>query len=64
MDPIRVPPRNVRITVLCVEASVVILWITSHMYRRDFGSIPVDGSSRKITGGLPMVAMATLSLRR
>jgi len=32
---------------------------TCHMKRRASGSIPADGSSSKIIGGLPRVAIAT-----
>mmetsp|Transcript_4259 Transcript_4259/g.9406 ORF Transcript_4259/g.9406 Transcript_4259/m.9406 type:complete len:218 (+) Transcript_4259:504-1157(+) len=42
---------------------LAMLWITSHMYRRAYGSIPADGSSRKMIGGSPIVAMATLNFR-
>ena len=37
--------------------------MTSHMYLLAAGSIPALGSSRKITGGSPIIAMATQSLR-
>ena len=33
--------------------------MTFHMYLLAAGSIPLDGSSRKITGGLPIKAIAT-----
>mmetsp|Transcript_9793 Transcript_9793/g.30808 ORF Transcript_9793/g.30808 Transcript_9793/m.30808 type:complete len:226 (+) Transcript_9793:620-1297(+) len=36
---------------------------TRHMNRRAIGSIPVDASSMKSSGGLPSMAMATDSLR-
>ena len=42
---------------------VAILDITLHMNLRALGSIPVDGSSRKIIFGLPIIAMATDSFR-
>jgi hypothetical protein len=32
---------------------------TDHMKRRASGSIPADGSSRRMIGGLPSVAIAT-----
>lgn len=35
----------------------------SQSRRRATGSMPVDGSSRKMTAGSPMRAMAVLSLR-
>ena len=37
--------------------------MTSHMNRLLTGSIPVDGSSMKMMGGLPIMAMPTESLR-
>ena len=42
------------------------LWVdiramTFHMNLQACGSIPADGSSRKITGGLPIMQIATLS---
>ena len=40
---------------------VAMLLMTSHMKRRFTGSIPVLGSSKKMIGGLPIMAMATLS---
>jgi len=39
--------------------SVEILEITFHMNLLASGSIPVEGSSKNITGGLPKVAIAT-----
>jgi hypothetical protein len=40
------------------------IFITVSQRRRlALGSMPVDGSSRKITEGFPIVAMAVLSLR-
>jgi hypothetical protein len=52
---------DVRITALCI--SLAIYPITSHMNRLASGSIPADGSSSKIMGGLPKMAMATQTLR-
>ena len=43
--------------------NVDIREITVHINRRAPGSIPVDGSSRNIIGGLPIRANATESLR-
>lgn len=40
-----------------------ILAITCHMNLLASGSMPADGSSSKIIGGLPIVAIATESLR-
>jgi hypothetical protein len=40
---------------------VAILDITFHINLRALGSIPVDGSSRKIILGLPIMAIATES---
>ena len=37
--------------------------ITSHMNRRASGSMPLDGSSRRITGGFPIIAIPTDNLR-
>jgi hypothetical protein len=42
---------------------VAIFDITFHMNLRALGSIPVDGSSRKMIFGLPIIAMATDSFR-
>ena len=42
---------------------VDILEITVHMNLLAIGSIPVEGSSRKTIGGLPINAIATDSLR-
>ena len=39
--------------------SVEILEITSHMNLRAWGSIPVDGSSKKTIGGFPIIAIDT-----
>lgn len=36
---------------------------TCHMKRRASGSIPADGSSRRMIGGFPMIAIATESFR-
>ncbi len=41
----------------------IALLITSHMKRRDAGSIPVLGSSRYTTFGFAISATVTLSLR-
>lgn len=41
--------------------SVAILDITLHMNLRALGSIPVEGSSRKMIFGLPIIAIATES---
>lgn len=40
-----------------------ILEMIFHMNRLALGSMPVEGSSRKIMLGLPIMAMATDSLR-
>lgn len=48
----------VKITVDCF-LSVVILEITFHINLRALGSMPVDGSSRKIMLGFPIIAIAT-----
>lgn len=48
----------VRIIVDCFFY-VAILEMTFHMNLRALGSIPVDGSSRKIIFGLPIIAIAT-----
>jgi hypothetical protein len=42
---------------------VATLEITFHMNLLAFGSIPVEGSSRKIMRGLPIMAIATESFR-
>ena len=42
---------------------VVIFEITFHIKRRAFGSIPVDGSSKKIILGFPIIAIPTESFR-
>lgn len=39
--------------------SVAILEITFHMNLLAFGSIPVDGSSKNMIFGLPIIARAT-----
>lgn len=41
--------------------SLEILEMMFHMKRLACGSTPVDGSSKKIIGGLPIIAMETLS---
>lgn len=38
---------------------VEILEITFHIYLLAWGSIPVEGSSKKHIGGFPSIAMAT-----
>jgi len=38
---------------------VATLLMTVHMNLLAYGSIPVDGSSKKIIGGLPNIAIAT-----
>lgn len=43
--------------------SVATLEITFHMNLLALGSIPVEGSSRKMMRGLPIMAMATESFR-
>jgi hypothetical protein len=43
--------------------SVAIFEITFHMNRLALGSMPVEGSSRKMIFGLPIMAMATDSFR-
>jgi hypothetical protein len=48
----------VKITVDCFF-SVEILEITFHMNLRALGSIPVDGSSKKMMLGFPIMAIAT-----
>lgn len=48
----------VKITVDCFF-SVEILEITFHMNLRALGSIPVEGSSKKMILGFPIIAMAT-----
>ena len=48
----------VKMTVDCF-LSVEILLITFHMNLLALGSIPVEGSSRKIILGLPIMAIAT-----
>lgn len=52
---------EVRMTALdfCLEISDT----TDHMKRRASGSMPEEGSSRRMIGGFPMMAMATDSLR-
>lgn len=52
----------VRITVLCLRR-VEMFEIRVHMKRLACGSTPVEGSSSKTIGGLPMRAMAHWSLR-
>ena len=42
---------------------LIVALTNSHINRRAIGSIPVDGSSRNTMGGLPIIAMATDSLR-
>jgi len=42
---------------------VATLEMTFHMNRLALGSMPVDGSSKKIILGFPIIAMATESLR-
>jgi len=42
---------------------LVIPAITDHMKRLASGSIPAEGSSRRIIGGLPTVQIATDTLR-
>lgn len=42
---------------------VAILEIIFHINLRAFGSIPVEGSSRKITLGSPIIAIPTDSFR-
>lgn len=43
--------------------SVATLEMTRHMNLLAFGSIPVEGSSRKIMRGFPIIAIATDSFR-
>jgi hypothetical protein len=43
--------------------SVATLEITFHINLLAFGSIPVEGSSRKMMRGLPIIAIATESFR-
>mmetsp|Transcript_11363 Transcript_11363/g.20293 ORF Transcript_11363/g.20293 Transcript_11363/m.20293 type:complete len:291 (-) Transcript_11363:63-935(-) len=69
MMPIRVHSAShssmecvVRMMAACWR-SVEIRVITSHMNRRATGSMPVEGSSRKMSSGPPIMATATLSLR-
>ena len=56
-------------SILCVVKTTALdfywaIWPTiDHIKRRDSGSIPADGSSRKIIGGFPIRASATQSLR-
>jgi hypothetical protein len=50
----------VRMTVLYFF-SLEIFDTMFHMKRLACGSTPVDGSSRKMIGGLPMIAMETES---
>ena len=56
-------------SILCVVRTIAlvllfaILAITYHIKRRASGSIPADGSSRRIIGGLPTRANATQTLR-
>lgn len=52
---------EVRITALVFYAA--IFETTDHMNRRASGSIPDEGSSRRIIGGLPMIAIPTDNLR-
>lgn len=52
---------DVRITALVFLAA--ILPTTSHMKRRASGSMPADGSSKRMMGGLPTMAIATDSFR-
>jgi len=52
--------------VVKMMALVLCSWIlatTLHMKRRDSGSIPAEGSSRRIILGFPRIAIATDSLR-
>ena len=46
---------------LALDLSVEIFEITSHMNLLASGSIPLEGSSRKMMGGLPSKATATES---
>jgi hypothetical protein len=54
---------------LCVVNTIALLFLyaifptTDHMKRRDSGSMPAEGSSRSIIGGLPNIARATQSFR-
>jgi len=50
----------VRMTELCFF-SLEILDTMFHMKRLACGSTPVEGSSKKIIGGLPIIAKETLS---
>lgn len=75
---LKIPPLTmIPILVLSASASS-ILWVvnttalvffyailptTDHMKRLDSGSIPADGSSKKIIGGLPIIANATHNFR-
>lgn len=57
---------SIECVVKIIEASllfVAIADITFHMNRLASGSIPVEGSSSKITGGFPIMAIPTESLR-
>ena len=55
---------------LCVVKMTELCWrwlemraMTFHMKRRATGSIPVLGSSKNMSGGSPIMAIATDSLR-
>mmetsp|Transcript_12349 Transcript_12349/g.31170 ORF Transcript_12349/g.31170 Transcript_12349/m.31170 type:complete len:266 (+) Transcript_12349:186-983(+) len=64
------PTRSPRISASSIECvtstmtrSCLAAWIMSHTSRRDTGSIPVVGSSKKTIDGSPVSATATDSLR-
>merc|ERR1719245_1713902 len=54
---------SIECVVRITQRPPIVLRIKSHIERRAIGSIPVDGSSKNTIGGLPIIAMATLSLR-
>ena len=57
-------PRAYLCEVITIDfPSAINLDNESHKFRRATGSIPLDGSSRKIKGGSPAKAIAVLSLR-
>ena len=57
-------PRAYLCEVITIDfPSAINLDNESHKFRRATGSIPLEGSSRKIKGGSPAKAIAVLSLR-
>mmetsp|Transcript_10368 Transcript_10368/g.16424 ORF Transcript_10368/g.16424 Transcript_10368/m.16424 type:complete len:308 (-) Transcript_10368:2226-3149(-) len=60
----RISASSIECVVKTTQRSCLAASTTSHTWRRLMGSMPVVGSSRKTTCGLPMSAMATLKRRR